>query len=137
VVLKRFSKRTLFVLWIFFVALVAVVATYAYMQRPSRPSITREEAIEISTNSELIQSIWHLVEDADWYRLKADYLNRTRINELKEGNPQFYDFFPLHCVWLVEWEVRSSKWGAGTIVVIHYIDEKTGEILHEGGVSLR
>jgi hypothetical protein len=134
VVLKRFSKRTWFVLWIFIVALIGAIATYAYMQRRS---ITREEAIEISTNSELIQSIWHLVEDADWYRLEAEYLNRTRINELKEGNPQFYDFFPLHCVWRVEWEVRSSKWGAGTIVVIHYIDEKTGEILHEGGVSLR
>ena len=133
-VLKRFSKRTWFALWVFFVALVAVIATYAYMQRPS---ITREEAIEISTNSELIQSIWHLVEDADWYRLEADYLNRTRINELKEQNPQFYDFLPLHGVWLVEWEIGPSKHGPATIIVIHYIDEKTGEILHEDGISLR
>ncbi len=31
VVLKRFSKRTPFALWIFFVALIGVVATYAYM----------------------------------------------------------------------------------------------------------
>ena len=31
VVLKRFSKRTWFALWIFFVALVAVIATYAYL----------------------------------------------------------------------------------------------------------
>lgn len=30
-VLKRFSKRTLFALWVFFVALVAVVAIYAYL----------------------------------------------------------------------------------------------------------
>ena len=134
-VLKRFSKRTWFVLWIFIVALIGAIATYAYMQRRS---ITREEAIEISTNSELIQSIWHLVEDADWYTLEADYLNKTRINELKKQNPQFYEFLPDDdCAWLVEWEVSSSKWGAGTIIVVHYIDEETGEILHEGGISLR
>jgi hypothetical protein len=30
-VLKRFSKRTWFALWIFAVALIAVVATYAYL----------------------------------------------------------------------------------------------------------
>jgi len=117
VVLKRFSKRTLFALWIFIVALVAVVATYIYMQRPS---ITREDAIEISTNSERIQTIWHIVEDADWHTVKADYLNTTRINRLKAQDPQFYDFLPLHGVWLVEWEIGPSKYGPGRIIVLHY-----------------
>jgi len=137
VVLKRFSKRTWFVLWVFFVALIAVVATYTYMQRPSSPSITREEAIEISTNSERIQSIWHIIEDADRYTVKADYLNTTRIHEMKKGNPQYYDFLPYgHGVWLVEWEIGRSKYGPGILIVLHYIDEKTGEILHEDGISL-
>ena len=36
--MKKFSKRTLFALWIFFVALVAVVATYAYMLN-NHPSV--------------------------------------------------------------------------------------------------
>jgi len=135
VVLKRFSKRTWFVLWIFIVALIGAIAIYAYMQRRS---ITREEAIEISRNTELVQSMWHLIEDADWYTLEADYLNNTRINELKEQNPQFFEFLPdVHGVWLVEWEIGPSKWGPATIIVIHYIDEKTGEILHEDGISLR
>jgi len=129
-----FSKRTWFALWIFFVALVAVIAMYAYMQRPS---ITREEAIEISTNSERIQTIWHLVEDADWHTVEADYLNTTRIHEIKKGNPKHYDFLPYsHGVWLVEWEIGPSKHGPGIFIVIHYIDEKTGEILHETGASL-
>jgi len=134
VVLKKFSKRTWFVLWIFFVALVAVVATYAYMQRRS---ITREEAIEISTNSEYMQGIWHIVEDADWYTIEADYLNTTRIHEMKKGNPPHYEFLPYaHGVWLVEWEIGPSKYGRGGVFVIQYIDEKSGIILHEGGAAL-
>jgi len=134
VVLKRFSKRTWFALWVFVVALVAFIATYAYMQRPS---ITREEAIEISTNSERIQSIWHIIEDADWRTVKADYLNTTRIHELKEGNPQYYDFLPYaHGVWLVEWDIGPSKYGPAITIVIHYIYEKSGEILYETGASL-
>ncbi|RLI46493.1 hypothetical protein DRO69_03020 [Candidatus Bathyarchaeota archaeon] len=133
-VLKRFSKRTLFVLLVFFVALIGAITAYAYVQRRS---ITREEAIEISTNSERIQSIWHIVEDADWYTVKADYLNRTRINELKEQDPQYYEFLPYaHGVWLVEWEIGPSKYGPGRIIVIHFIDEKTGKILHEDGAIL-
>ncbi len=101
-------------------------------------SLTREEAIEISRNSELIRSLWHLVEDADWYTLEAYYLNETRTGELKEQNPEYYEFLPDdHGVWLVTWEIGPSKSGPATIIVEHYIDEETGEILHEGGISLR
>ena len=101
-------------------------------------SITREEAIEISRNTELVQGLWHLVEDADWYTLEADYLNENCINELKEQNPQYYEFLPGdHCAWHVEWEIASSKWGAAIIIIHHFIDAETGEILHEDGISLR
>ena len=93
-VLERFSKRTWFALWIFFVALVTVVAMYAYMQRRS---ITREEAIEIGTNSEFVQSIWGHVEAAkaiNRCEIEAVYLNTTKIHEMREGNPRYYDFMP-------------------------------------------
>ena len=136
-ILKKFSKKTLIALLLCIVALFSAVAAYAYLLN-QRGSITREEAIEISRNTELVQGLWHLVEDADWYTVEADYLNETCINELKEQNPQYYEFLPGdHCAWHVEWEIASSKWGAGIIIIHHFIDAETGEILHEDGISLR
>lgn len=79
-------------------------------------ALTKEEAIEISRNSELVRS---LLEDADRYTLEVHYSNNTRV-------------------WLIMWyihprdAVSAFSYGVG-----HTIDDETGEILHEGSVSFR
>ena len=138
-VLKRFSKRTWFVLWVFFVALIAVVATYTYMQRPSSPSITREEAIEISTNSELVKEGLTIARNVT---IETNYYNSSRLEQLKIWHSD--DIFKNvstdafweekvpegHSVWEVIWWFHyQTKPGGYNVIVI--VDAETATIIHE------
>ena len=85
-------------------------------------SLTKEEAIEISRNSKLVQS---LLEDADRYTLEVHYQNKTESG--KE-----------HGIWLITWYIHpTGATSAFAFVISHAIDEETGEILYEGTASAR
>lgn len=97
---------------------------------------SEEEAIEISKNSPTVQE---QLQNADRYTVEVHYLNVTRIAELKEGRLELglspgYEFLPTdHGAWHVVWYIHPKGAASAVAVVIgHYIDEETGEILHEG-----
>ena len=130
IVLKRFSKRTWFVLWVFFVALIAVIATYAYMQRPSitREPITREEAIEISANSELVKEGLAISRS---FTIETNYCNSSTVEQLKLGHSELYDKVPEgHSVWEVIWWLRYQAVPGGYNVIV-IVDANTATIIHE------
>jgi hypothetical protein len=130
VVLKRFSKRTWFVLWVFFVALVAVVATYAYMQRPSiaREPITREEAIEIGTNSELVKEGLAISRS---FTIETNYRNSSMVEQLKLWNSELYEKVPEgHSVWEVIWWLTYQHQPGGHNVIV-IVDAEMATIIHE------
>jgi len=99
-------------------------------------SLTKEEAIEISRNSQLVQS---LLEDADRYTLEVHYLNQTQVNEAREEYPWLQEFYPKdRSVWTVTWYIHPmGATSAFAYVVSHIIDAETGQILHEGWLSAR
>jgi len=86
-----------------------------------RRLLTREEAIEISRNSELVQS---LLEDSDKHYVRAHYMNMTGISD--------------HGIWYISWLIHSIGTGSATgTVVTHRIDEVTWEILKETSIEHR
>ncbi|UCE15974.1 MAG: hypothetical protein JSV12_09030 [Candidatus Bathyarchaeota archaeon] len=101
------------------------------------PFITREEAIEISRRTELVQSY---MEDADYYWLvegAVRYLNQTTVNRAREEAPWLRDIYPKDgSVWIVEWSFRWERFPGG-VIVGHVIDAETGQILDEGALHLR
>jgi len=84
-------------------------------------SLTREEAIEISRNSKLVQS---LLEGADWYTVQARHLNKTQNGKDHE-------------IWHVTWHINPQGLGGVDYLVTHDIDEETGETLYEACLGLR
>ena len=98
--------------------------------------ITREEAIEISGRTELMQS---LMKDADYYWLvegEVRYLNQTSVNRARK-NPFFREWYPKDSsVWIVQWSFRWERFPGGRIVS-HIIDAETGQILREEQSVLR
>lgn len=86
-----------------------------------RRLLTREEAIEISRNSESVRS---LLEDSDKHYARVHYLNMTGISD--------------HGMWQITWYIHEI--GAPSAVgflLTQHIDEVTGEILKEGRLDLR
>ncbi|UCE16203.1 MAG: hypothetical protein JSV12_00880 [Candidatus Bathyarchaeota archaeon] len=99
------------------------------------PFITREEAIETSRRTELVQSY---METADDHFVKAGYLNRTQVNKVREENPYFQERYPKDSsVWIVSWYIHPKGAGSVTIMVIHIIDAETGQIWREEHGSAR
>ena len=101
--------------------------------------ITREEAIEISRRTELVQSA---IEDADYYGLvEGDtfYLNQTQVNKAREESPWLRKYYPKDSsVWIVTWHFHpKGAPSAAGLIVCHIIDAETGQILHEGQLGLR
>jgi hypothetical protein len=110
---------------------VVVVSTLAVAGSP----VTREEAIEISRNRPIIEEAFtwggelaygeHVV-----YELDVHYWNTTYIGRLKEKYPNVVEWQNLptdHGVWRVHWDIIAPG-----MLVVHYIDELTGQILFEG-----
>jgi len=108
------------------ILVILVVASFVFTSinifAARRGLLTREEAIEISRNSKLVQS---LLENADRYTLEVHYLNKTQSG--KE-----------HGIWKIMWYIHpTGAISAFEYGVSHSIDEETGEILDEGWISFR
>jgi len=102
------------------VIVVLVVASFALTSMSTLITagnpLTREEAIEISRNSQLVQRFW---ENADRYMLEVNYQNQTDV-------------------WHITWYIHPmDAVSAFAYVVSQSIDGETGEILDEGAASIR
>lgn len=98
--------------------------------------ITREEAIEISRGTELVQSS---LEKADNYHFEARYLNQTHVNKAREEGPWLQKYYPKDAsLWVITWYIHhKGDPSAAAHVISHVIDAETGQIFHEGQFTLR
>jgi len=90
-------------------------------------SLTREEAIEISRNTAIVQEA---LSHGGIPRVTADHWNATYIISFKQEHPNLREIENLpenHGVWRVFWVVLPPGYH-----ILHYIDELTGKVLHEG-----
>jgi hypothetical protein len=90
--------------------------------------ITREEAIEISKNTPIVQEALSYVGMSS--RVTADHWNATYIILLKQEHPNLREIENLpedHSVWRIFWVIFPPGYH-----ILHYIDDLTGEVLHEG-----
>jgi len=91
--------------------------------------LTKEEAIEISRNRPIVQEAFNYAGDVV-YTMKAEHWDAAYIISLKEKHPNMIDWQNLpedHGVWMIHWTITVPG-----LLVTHYIDEFTGEILFEG-----
>ncbi len=126
------SIRRMVIFGIFFV----ILGGTAIWGLDSLTSIKTEgEVIEISKNSPTVQE--HL-QNADWYTVRVEYYNKTRISELKTNSSKF-EFLPEdHGAWKVTWHIHpEGSPSAVAYIITHWIDEESGQILHEGLLLLR
>jgi hypothetical protein len=104
------------------VVIASIVFTSTNILIGQGGALTREEAIEISRNTKLVQSF---LENADRYTLEVHYLNKTQSDT---G----------HGIWTIIWYIHpANAVSAFSYDVIHIIDEETGEILEEGAGASR
>lgn len=98
--------------------------------------LSRDEAVELSRNSELVCI---LMEDAVGYSLEVHYMNKTQVNRARETNPRLQEIYPEdRSVWTITWYIHPEDApSAYAHVVSHVIDAETGQILHEGTLGLR
>lgn len=134
---------TLFVIAAFFVTSVNSLSALG-------DPITKEEAIEISKNSELVKEGFAVAHSCG---VEANYYNSSRLEELKNMKftytkkilnettrlweevvveiPSSWASIPIpegHSIWQVVWDVNL---GVGGYLVIVIIDAETGSIIHE------
>jgi len=114
-------------------SLVAVIASTLIL---TGFSMTKDEAIEISRNSNLVRN-W--LKDADHYFVDAFYMNSTEVNKALDEFPGLRDVYPGNrSIWVVTWDIHPA--GAPSAFYYcgnHVIDDETGRILFEGTASLR
>lgn len=89
--------------------------------------ITREEAIEISRNSELVKEGLAIARGVS---ISATYDNSSMIEQLKLGhNRKAYEKVPEgHGAWTVVWTIYKD---VGGYLIIVIVDAETGIIIHE------
>lgn len=89
--------------------------------------IIREEAVEISKNSELVKKG---LAEAHSFSVDAVYYNSSMVERMKIGhNREIYEHVPEgHGVWDVIWDINKDVGGYFIIVII---DAETGTIIHE------
>jgi len=116
--------------------ITAFVLTSIIVYATGSNSLSREEAIDISRRSELVCT---LMENADRHTLEVHYMNKTQVNKAREEMPWLKEDFPENrSVWTVTWYIHpEGAVSAFAYVVSHVIDAETGQILHEGWVSMR
>ena len=91
--------------------------------------LTREEAIEISKNTPIVQEALSCG-GMNASRVTADHWNATYVIFLKQEHPNLREIENLpedHGVWRVFWVILPPGYD-----ILHYIDDLTGEVLHEG-----
>ena len=101
-----------------------------YMQRPSiaREPITREEAIEIGTNSELVKEGLAISRS---FTIETNYRNSSMVEQLKLWNSELYEKVPEgHSVWEVIWWL-TYQYPPGGHNVIVIVDAEMATIIHE------
>jgi len=92
-------------------------------------SLTREEAIEISRNTPIVQEALNNPHTrSEMMIIEADYWNATYIRLSKERQPNVdWSFLPDdHGVWRIHWDITPPGYQ-----ILHFTDELTGQILYE------
>jgi len=91
-------------------------------------SLTREEAIEISRNTPIVQeALNNPYTMSGMMIIDANYWNATYIRSLKEKLPGVYKELPDdHGVWRVCWDITPPGYQ-----ILHFIDKLTSQILYE------
>ena len=108
---------------IFFVALANTFVSQGF-------SLTKEEAIEISRNSETVQ---HYMEESDHYSLEVHYLNSTQVDMAREEFPALQEMYPENrSIWTVTWYIHPRPPSGAILFITDVIDDETGQIFHEG-----
>jgi hypothetical protein len=91
--------------------------------------ITKEEAIEISKNSELVKEG---IGVALKFTVEANYYNSSMVEQLKIGHSgEMYEKVPEgHSIWeVIWWFTYKEKPGAYDVIVV--VDAETGTITYE------
>jgi len=91
-------------------------------------AITREQAIEISRNTPIVQEA--IGSSRGLMVIEAYYWSAIYIGTLKEKHPNMTEWRNLpedHGAWRVHWDITPPGYQ-----ITHYIDELTGQILFEG-----
>jgi len=88
--------------------------------------LTREEALEISRNTTIVQTA--LNEGKGMLAIEANHWSAAHIRSLKRKYPgDVYEKLPYdHGVWRVCWDITPPGYQ-----ILHFVDELTGEILYE------
>jgi len=93
-------------------------------------SMTEEEAIEISRNSDTVR---HYVEDGARYSLEVRYLNISQVNKARGDFPYLQEIYPeSRNIWTVTWHIRPKPPSGAVLFLTHVIDDETGHIVYEG-----
>lgn len=115
----------------------ALTLTSVYSLDALGNPITREEAIEISKNSELVKEG---LAAAHRFTIETNYYNSSRLEQLKKWHSdEIFKNVPRdafweekvregHSVWEVIWWLRYGVDGHTVIVIV---DAETGSIIHE------
>lgn len=88
--------------------------------------ITREEAVEISRNTPVVQQA--MSEAVDALIVTADYWSADYINSVRQEGPgDVMEKLPSdHGAWRIGWNNAAPGYH-----ILHFIDELTGQILYE------
>jgi hypothetical protein len=114
--MKCDAEKIVIAVGLIFLAL-ASIETFA----TSGQTLAKEEAIEISRNSPLVQQSF---EDSDRYSIEVHYVNASTPES--------------HGIWDITWYIHMRGYpSAAEIMVSQSIDDKTGKILNEGSLMLR
>ena len=90
--------------------------------------ITREEAIEISKNSELVKEGLAISRS---FTIETNYRNSSMVEQLKLWNSELYEKVPEgHSVWKVIWWL-TYQYPPGGHNVIVIVDAEMATIIHE------
>ena len=127
---KRFSMEAVIVI----VVVLSFILTSTVMLGPcilGRP-LTEEEAIEISRKSSLVQKAFTFRRGYE-VSLEIEHWSTTYIKSIKDEYAWMgdypYGFLPDdHGVWKLHWEMPS-------INIVHWVDDLTGQILHESSLN--
>jgi len=99
-------------------------------------SLTKEEAIEISRDSDTVRS---RLEGSDNYSVEVHYMNSTEVNNARERFPSDREIYPENrSIWTVTWSIHAKGTHTGALAIIsHVVDAETGQILYEGLMGTR